>query len=116
MKNYSSFIKQFLLVTIFAAVIGAVILLVQSMPKPGPASGRLQVVASFYPLYFFSQVIGGDKAEVINIVPAGAEPHDYEPTGQDIAKMESSRLIVLNGGRFEAWADNIKQNILNSLI
>ncbi len=73
--------------------------------------GKLQVVASFYPLYFFSQQIGGDKADITNIVPAGAEPHDYEPTAQDMAKMETSRLIILNGGGLEAWGDNIKKNI-----
>ena len=59
-------------------------------------SNKIQVSASFYPLYFFSQQIGGDKADVINITPAGAEPHDYEPTAQDIAKIESSKLLVLN--------------------
>ncbi len=72
---------------------------------------KIQVVASFYPLYFFSSQIGGDKANVTNIVPAGAEPHDYEPTAQDMAKMESSRLIILNGGGLEAWSDNIQKNI-----
>ena len=40
----------------------------------------MQVTASFYPYYFFASEIGGDKAQVTNIVPAGAEPHDYEPT------------------------------------
>jgi len=79
--------------------------------KTAPASNKLQVVASFYPLYFFSEQIGGDKAEVINIIPSGAEPHDYEPTAQDMAKMENSRLIILNGGGLEAWGDNLKKNI-----
>ncbi|NTV41470.1 MAG: zinc ABC transporter solute-binding protein [Candidatus Moranbacteria bacterium] len=72
---------------------------------------KIQVVASFYPLYFLSQQIGGDKAEVINIVPAGVEPHDYEPTAQDMAKMEKSRLLVLNGNGFEAWKENVQKNI-----
>ncbi len=72
---------------------------------------KLQVVASFYPLSFFASVIGGDKAEVTNIVPSGAEPHDYEPKAQDLMKMENSRLIILNGGGLEPWQNNIEQNI-----
>ncbi len=72
--------------------------------------GKLQVVTSFYPLYFFAQQIGGDRADVTNIVPAGAEPHDYEPTSQDMATMERSQLIILNGGGLEAWADNLSRN------
>ena len=92
---------------------GMAFFLVRNVGQPSKTvqSGKLQVVASFYPLYFFSQQIGGNKAEVTNIVPAGAEPHDYEPTAQDMAKMESSKLIVLNGGGLEAWSGNIKKNI-----
>lgn len=74
-------------------------------------SAKLSVVTSFYPLYFFAERIGGDKAVVTNIVPAGAEPHDYEPTAQDMARMEKSRLIVVNGGGLEAWSDRLAKNI-----
>ena len=74
-------------------------------------SAKLQVVTSFYPLYFFAQQIGSDRAAVTNIVPAGAEPHDYEPTAQDMAQMEKSRLIVVNGGGLEAWSDRLAKNI-----
>ncbi len=74
-------------------------------------SDRLQVVASFYPLYFFASQIGGDKVQVINITPAGIEPHDYEPKAQDMAKIENSSLLVLNGGGLESWGKNIETNI-----
>jgi len=74
-------------------------------------NNKLQVTTSFYPLYFFASQIGGNKAEVQNITPSGAEPHDYEPTAQDIARIEKSNLLILNGGRFEAWGDKIKDNI-----
>lgn len=73
--------------------------------------GKFSVITSFYPLYFFAEWIGGDKAVVTNIVPAGAEPHDYEPTAQDMAQMEKSRLIVVNGGGLEAWSDRLAKNI-----
>ncbi len=72
---------------------------------------RLQVVASFYPVYFLAERIGGEKANVINITPAGSEPHDYEPTSQDMAAIERSQLIILNGGNLEAWRNNIEQSI-----
>jgi len=100
---------------IISVVLGIIIvgflLLMHNGKKTLTPTSKLQVVASFYPLYFFSEQIGGDKANVTNIVPAGAEPHDYEPTAQDMVKMENSRLIVLNGGGLEAWGNNIKQNI-----
>jgi len=75
---------------------------------------RLSIVTSFYPLYFFTTQIAGEYATVYNITPAGAEPHDYEPTIGDIALLEKSDLIILNGGNLEPWAENIKKNIKDS--
>ena len=94
-------------------LIGLAFFLVRNVGHPSRTvqSGKLEVVASFYPLYFFSREICGDKADVTNIVPSGAEPHDYEPTAQDMAKMERCKLIILNGGGLEAWSDNIRKNI-----
>ena len=75
------------------------------------ANNKLQVTASFYPLYFFASQIGGDKVEVKNITPSGAEPHDYEPTAQDMARIEKSNLLILNGGKLEAWGNKIKDDL-----
>ncbi|MCX6739082.1 MAG: zinc ABC transporter substrate-binding protein [Candidatus Parcubacteria bacterium] len=75
------------------------------------SSDKIQVATSFYPLYFFSSQIGGDKANVVNITPSGGEPHDYEPTAQDIAEIENSKLLILNGGGLEAWGASIQKNI-----
>ncbi len=76
-------------------------------------SGKPQIVTSFYPLYFFTTQIVQDKADVYNVTPAGAEPHDYEPTTRDIAKMEDSTLLVLNGSKLEAWGDKLKEMLQN---
>jgi zinc transport system substrate-binding protein len=75
-------------------------------------SNKLQVAASFYPYYFFASEIGGDKVNVVNITPAGAEPHDYEPTSGDIVQIEQSKLLIINGS-VEAWGDKIKLDLKN---
>ncbi len=79
-----------------------------------PTNGKLQIVASFYPMYFFASQIGGDKVNVVNITPAATEPHDYEPTTQDIARISRSDMLVLNGGQLEAWGDKIKDQLQGS--
>lgn len=64
-----------------------------------------EVVASFYPLAeFSSQVIGEDQ--VMSIVPMGVEPHDYEPTAQDIIRVSNAKLLVYNGNGFEPWIED----------
>jgi len=91
--------------------IGVLTLIVNNIYKPTTQSNKLQITTSFYPLYYLSQQIAGDKANVINITPAGAEPHDYEPTAQDIAQIENSKLLVLDGTGLESWGSSIKQNL-----
>jgi zinc transport system substrate-binding protein len=41
------------------------------------------------------------------MVPAGIEPHDWEPTPRNIADAESADMIVYNGAGFESWFSGI---------
>lgn len=74
-------------------------------------SSKLNITTSFYPLYYFASQIGGDKAVVSDITPAGAEPHDYEPTPSDMANIQNSALLFIIGPGLESWGDKIQQNI-----
>ena len=73
--------------------------------------GRMKIYASFYPMYFLASEIAGDKAEVITMVPAGAEPHDWEPTPKMIIELNKADMLVYNGAEMEVWIDNILPNI-----
>jgi zinc transport system substrate-binding protein len=68
---------------------------------------KISIVATFYPLEEFARATGGDEVSVKSIVPAGAEPHDYEPTPQDIASIYQSDVFILNGAGLDAWAEKI---------
>lgn len=68
---------------------------------------KLKVMASFYPMYDFAVKIGGDKAEVTNMVPAGTEPHDWEPAAADIKNLEEAALFAYSGGGMEHWVDDV---------
>jgi zinc transport system substrate-binding protein len=71
------------------------------------ATGRLAVVASFYPMYEFSRHVGGTRVTVRNLVPAGAEPHDFEPTPRDVIAMTEARAVVYNGVGLEPWVQRL---------
>ena len=80
--------------------------------RPAPAGGaKPLVVTSFYPLWEFSRQVAGDRAEVISLVPPGVEPHDWEPSPQDVAQVRRARLFVYNGAGFEQSADRLLQAI-----
>lgn len=96
-------------VLLLTALLLGVLITNRSSSEPNK---QLKIAASFYPMYFFASEIAGNRAEVFNITPAGVEPHDFEPTTQDLAKISNSHMVVLNGG-VELWADKLSQNLDN---
>ena len=106
MKN--KYLVGFIVLIVFV-VLGFVVLQRNSSGQE-KVNGKLQVATSFYPLYYFTTQIAGEKADVTNITPSGAEPHDYDPSAGDIAKIEKGNILVLNGG-VEAWGNKIKDNL-----
>ena len=67
------------------------------------------VLASFYPLYEFAKEVGGDKVDVSLLVPQGIEPHDWEPTINDVQRISQADLIIINGVGFENWIHDIEE-------
>ena len=61
-------------------------------------SRKLAVVASFYPLQYATQQIGGDHVTVTNLTRPGAEPHDVELTPRDVASVSKAALVVYERG------------------
>ena len=77
------------------------------------ANGKVQVVASFYMMYDLAKKIGGDQVEVKNLVPAGTEPHEWEPGARDVASLEDADVFVYNGAEMEHWTDTILNTLDN---
>ena len=73
-------------------------------------NSKLQAISSFNPLHEFSQIVGGEKIDVILLVPVGVEPHDWEPTIKDVQQMHKSNFIIINGIGFENWVDSLIEN------
>lgn len=91
---------------VILAVVGAGLAWIVIANRSADNSGKLAVAASYYPLYEFTQHVGGDKVAVTNMTPAGADSHDYEPSARDIAQAQNSAVFVYNGAGFEAWAQD----------
>jgi zinc transport system substrate-binding protein len=72
---------------------------------------RLNIVASFYPILEFANQVGGDRVEVTSLIPVGVEPHDFEPTIQQIQNAESADIVFFNGLGFESsWLSRINND------
>ena len=68
---------------------------------------KITVAATFYPLYDLTKSIIGDNAVIYSIIPAGVEPHDYEPNPSDIKKIASSDVFVTMGIEFAEIEENL---------
>ncbi|KRE48990.1 metal ABC transporter substrate-binding protein [Paenibacillus sp. Soil522] len=73
---------------------------------------KLKVVTSFYPMYEFSKQVAGEHADVISLIPAGVEPHDWEPSAKDMANIKEADLFVYNG-IVEGWAEQALESAPN---
>lgn len=86
-------------------------LLITACSTPETESDKIDVKASFYPLAYFAEQIGGDKSIVENLTPAGVEPHDFEPGSKSVADIHSSDIFVFNGAGLDPWAETLKTDL-----
>lgn len=105
MKKTSKNIRLVLSLVILG-IVGAALAWIVVANRSNDSGDKLSVAASYYPLYEFVQHVGGDKVAAINMTPAGADSHDYEPSARDIAEAQNSAVFVYNGAGFEAWAED----------
>lgn len=74
---------------------------------PAAPPTRPLVVVTIYPLWDFSRQVAGDRAEVIALVPAGAEPHDWEPAPRDVGQVRRAAVFVHSGTDLDGWAEKL---------
>ena len=72
---------------------------------PGPQRTKLKVVASLFPLYDFARAVGNGYADISLLLPPGVEPHNFEPTPADMAKLNSADVFIYTNRYMEPWAE-----------
>ena len=80
----------------------------------GPADGdadaasasTLAVVASFYPLAYAVERVGGEAVSVTDLTPPGTEPHDLELTPDDLVSIAEADVVVYLGDGFQTVVED----------
>ena len=91
-------------------LLGAVVGLVGCTRPAPPADGRLAVVTSISPLGDLIRRVGGDRVTVTDLVPRGADPHEFEPRPADVTAVARARLLIANGLDLEGFLDKLVKN------
>ena len=72
---------------------------------------RLQVVTTTNFLADWARVVGGDRVEVFSLLPVGGDPHHFQPTPRDIARVADADLVLSVGLLLEAaWLEELLHN------
>lgn len=94
------------------AVAGAVVLGLTACSASDAADhkngDKLNVVASFYPMQFLAEQIGGKHVSVTTLTKPGVEPHDLELTPRQIGGLGDADYILYLKGIQPAVDDAIK--------
>jgi len=89
-----------------------------SVPACGPAAPAAQpaggstfaVLATETFLADIAQNVAGDRLKVTSLLPIGTDPHSFEPTPQDVAKVTASQVLIVNGGGIEGYLSKLLEN------
>lgn len=95
--------KIIFIIFILILVLGSAWLFIARAPEQQVGNGRIHIIASFYPLERVAVAVGGDLVTVRTLTPAGAEPHDFEPSSRDFIEIGKAEIFVYNGAGLEPW-------------
>lgn len=74
------------------------------------SDGRMEVLASFYPLQYVTEHVGGDRVKVTNLTQPGVEPHDLELKPKQVGAIAEAKLVVYEKGLQPAVDEAVEQN------
>lgn len=102
--------------TRFAAVLaaavlgGALLAACGGSDSNGGNGGQLRVVATTTQIGALAREVAGDRAQVVTLLQAGADAHDYEPSPQDSRRLKDAQLVLKNGIGLDDWLDGLIKN------
>jgi zinc transport system substrate-binding protein len=67
---------------------------------------RLRVVATFYPLAYLTEEIGGDRISLKTLIPQNTEVHAWEPSTSDILDVDQAAVVVYHGAGLDPWFED----------
>jgi zinc transport system substrate-binding protein len=78
-----------------------------------PAGNRLEIVATLFPVFDFVKAVGQEKVNVSLLLPAGVEPHAFEPKPTDVIRVNKADIFIYTGKYMEPWVEDILKGAFN---
>ena len=71
------------------------------------SDNKISVVATIFAPYDFVREIAGDNADITMLLPPASESHSFEPTPQDVIKIQNCDVFIHVGGESDKWVGEI---------
>jgi ABC-type Zn uptake system ZnuABC Zn-binding protein ZnuA len=101
--------KKLLVLLVLGALVAACQPAGQAV-QSGGGKTALKVIAAETFLADIAQNVAGDRVTVESLMPIGVDPHGFEPTPTDVAKVADSNLLIVNGAGFEEFMAELLEN------
>jgi manganese transport system substrate-binding protein len=82
-----------------------------SLKKEIDTNKKPHVLTTFTVLADMASNVAGEYADVGSLTKTGAEIHGYEPTPQDVIRLQKANIIFDNGLNLEKWAEKLYANV-----
>ena len=102
MKLKSVFLILFVILLAFASLAACAPTTAQ------PASTGISIVSTVFPSYDFArQITAGTNAQITLLLKPGEEVHSFDPTSQDIIRIQNADLFLYVGGENDTWVNSV---------
>lgn len=76
-----------------------------------PQVEKSDSIALFYPLYDVARNVAGDRMSVKSFIPAGVEPHSFDPSPSDLVSLSNAKVFVGTGINFEGMEERFESSL-----
>jgi ABC-type Zn uptake system ZnuABC Zn-binding protein ZnuA len=94
-------------VLLVPAVAAALLLAGCGADSGSAGPGQIKVVATTTQLADFARAVGGDRADVVQLLKPNTDPHDYEPRPYDVLSTAHAEVVLENGDGLDHWMGNV---------
>ncbi|NLE29291.1 MAG: zinc ABC transporter substrate-binding protein [Phycisphaerae bacterium] len=98
-------------ILVFAAIM--VFLACPSAVWAAKETPKINVVATIFPFADWAGQIGGERVNVVSLLPPGASPHTYELTMRDAKLLQQAHILIYNGSGLDDWAGKLVEKSVN---
>ncbi len=97
-------------IRLFITAMMVVVFVSACSPAPQVSSDKLNVVATTTLVGDAARIVGGDDITLTVLIPAGVDEHSYELSAQDMVKVSSADILLINGAGLEPYAERLIDN------